>query len=264
MKLGNLLVMGLTTLVLSPSSWALVGGPWDHLIKGNYSRANTDGLYEASISMKNGSGFLRFTSNTSRATLADPVTSTVGLAIQGNNVSATATNSTAGLAARSNTVLFYKGNAYYGSVYGTVSSASKTVSGGGGGQSSVVDSIEASVQQLAQNINAFVNINGFSESMNITFKGKVTTQIPEIRFEAKGEAIFFSRPNINVSLIPLVGVPVNQAVEELYEIKLAPGYAGGPIKPDATENIRLFGGRVNLQTNFATATTTTTGAATGN
>ncbi len=252
MKLGNMLVMGLTTLALTPSSWAWVGGPWDHLIKGVYSRQNTDGLYEASISMKNGSGFLRFVSNTGRSTLADPYTVTTGIAIQGNNVGATATNTTAGLAARSNTVIFYKGNAYYGSVYGTVNAFSKTVSGGGGGQSSVVDSVETSIQQFAQNINAFVNINGFSESMNITFNGRIVSQTPEIRFEAKGEAVFFNRPDIEVGIVDTDDNDIFDIdLDELYEIKVA---EKGEIKPTATRKIRLLGGRVNLQTSYANTT----------
>lgn len=64
MNFGKQLVIGLATLTLMPSSWAWVGGPWDHLIKGVYSRQRTDGLYEASITMRDGSGFLRFVSNT--------------------------------------------------------------------------------------------------------------------------------------------------------------------------------------------------------
>jgi len=254
MKLGNLLVMGLTTLVLSPSSWALVGGPWDHLIKGNYSRMNTDGLYEASITMLNGSGFLRFVSNTGRDTLAPAITTTNttgSLITNGSN-----TSSTAGLAARSNAVIFYKGNAYYGSVYGTVNAAAKTVSGGGGGQSSVVDAIETSVQQFAQNINAFVNINGFSESMNITFEGRVESQIPEIRFQAKGEAIFFSRPDIVVELVESPSGDTSE-LEPLYQISIDPAEPEGPVVPDATEQIKLFGGRVNLRTDYTTTTSTT-------
>jgi hypothetical protein len=245
MKLGNLLVIGLTSLALAPSSWALVGGPWDHLIKGTFSRSNTDGLYEASVTMRNGTGFLRFVSNTSRATLADPV-------VQTNNTgtilsNATNTTSTAGLAARSNTVIFFKGNAYYGSVFGTVNAATKVVNGGGGGQAAIVDQIETSVQQFAQNLQAFVNVSGFSESMNIAFNGRIVSQIPETRFEAKGEAVFFSRPPITINQI---GAGTNS----LFEIKTT---ATGPIKPDATEKLRLFGGRVNLNTNYSTSTTTT-------
>jgi hypothetical protein len=246
MKLGNLLVIGLTSLALAPSSWALVGGPWDHLIKGTFSRSNTDGLYEASVSMKDGSGFLRFISNTNRATLDDPITRTS----QTGTILTNSTNTTtvAGLAARSNTVIFYKGNAYYGSVFGTVNAATKSVNGGGGGQSAVVDQVETSVQQFAQNLNAFVNISGFSESMNITFRGRIVSQIPETRFEANGQAVFFSRPPITVN--PIVG-----ATDTLYEIKAT---ATGPIKPDATVDIRLFGGRVNLSTNYTTSSTTGT------
>jgi hypothetical protein len=268
MKLGKLLVIGIASLVFAPSSWALVGGPWDHLIKGTFSRANTDGLYEASITMKNGSGFLRFVSNTSRSTLADPVTSSTTGTANFFTSTQSSSNSTSGLAARSNAVVFYKGNAYYGSVYGTVNAAAKTVSGGGGGQSSVVDAVETSVQQFAQNINAFVNINGFSESMNITFTGRVVTQIPEVRFQARGQAIFFSRPDIDVNLV-LPTIPPGGSLEltnvtELYEVSIAAGAGGGPIVPDDIVNMRLVGGRVNLATDYNTTPTTATAGAAGN
>lgn len=250
MNFGKLLVMGLTTLALTSSSWALVGGPWDHLIKGVYSRRNTDGLYEASVALRDGTGFLRFVSNTGRATLGDPVVVTRNQQTTGIGAAPTGTSS---LASRSNTVIFYRGSAYYGTVYGTVNIFSKTVNGAGGGQSSVVDSIETALQQFGGGGNYFVNINGISESLNIEFNGRVTSQIPEIQFEARGHAIFFSRPNITV-------------VEngDLIEIRLAtPGT--GPIAPDATEPIRLFGSRVNLATNYQTTNTTaTTGAAGGN
>lgn len=169
------------------------------------------------------------------------------------NQQTTATGSaptgTSTLAARSNTVLFYRGNAYYGSVYGTVNIFSKQVSGGGGGQSSIVDSIESALQQVGSGGNYFVNINGISESLNLTFHGRVTSQIPEILFEARGQAIFFSRPNITLNVLG-----------DLIEIRLAaPGT--GPITPDAVENIRLFGSRVNLATSFQTTNTTGTNTA---
>jgi hypothetical protein len=245
MNFGKLLVIGLATLTLMPSSWAWVGGPWDHLIKGIYSRQRTDGLYEASITMRDGSGFLRFVSNTGRSTLGDPVVVTN----QQNTGGQAAPTGTSSLAARSNTVLFYRGNAYYGSVYGTVNIFSKQVSGGGGGQSSIVDSIETALQQFGAGGNYFVNINGISESLNLTFNGRITRQIPEILFEARGQAIFFSRPNI--TLVEL---------GDLIEVRLAtPGT--GPITPDAVENIRLFGSRVNLATSFQTTNTTGTNTA---
>ncbi|RFC46671.1 MAG: hypothetical protein DVB23_001523 [Verrucomicrobia bacterium] len=253
MTFGKLLVMGLTTLALTSSSWALVGGPWDHLIKGVYSRQRTDGLYEASVTMPNGTGFLRFVSNTGRSTLGDPVVVTRN---QQTTATGSAPTGTSSLASRSNTVLFYRGNAYYGSVYGTVNIFSKRVSGGGGGQSSVVDSIETALQQFGGGGNYFVNINGISESLNITFNGRVTSQIPEILFEAHGQAIFFSRPNLTIN-------EIGTGTTALTEIRLAtPGT--GPIQPDAVERIRLFGSRVNLATSFQTTSTTgSTGGTTG-
>ena len=61
------------TLLGSSSSWAILGGPWDHLNTDKYSQNNVDGLYEGSVTMPNGSGFLRFSQETGRENLANPV-----------------------------------------------------------------------------------------------------------------------------------------------------------------------------------------------
>jgi len=45
--------------LISPSAWAIVGGPWDHLRGDTFGQSNSDGLYTASVTMPNGTGFIR-------------------------------------------------------------------------------------------------------------------------------------------------------------------------------------------------------------
>ena len=104
--------------------------------------------------------------------------------------------------------------------------------------------------------------------MNITFTGRVVSQIPEVRFQARGQAIFFSRPDIDVNLV-LPTIPPGGSLEltnvtELYEVSIAAGSGGGPIEPDDVVNMRLIGGRVNLATDYNTTPTTGTATGTGN
>jgi hypothetical protein len=155
-------------------------------------------------------------------------------------------------------VIFYQGSAYYGTMFGSVNAQSKSVNGGGGGQSSILESIQTAAEAAAQAADAIVNIRGFSESMNVTFTGRIVRDVPEIRFEAKGQAIFFSRPPLKVTQVPYElpdgidtigggGDDVINLPDPIYQIEVD---ADGPIKPDATLKVRVYGGRVSLRTNF--------------
>jgi hypothetical protein len=231
----------------APSAWAWVGGPWDQLTRDSFSRYNTDGLYEASVSLRNGVGFMRFTVDSGRNTLesSDAILNQIQAALlTGGSIAGSQLNNTSSLAASSNTMIFYRGNAYVGNVYGTVNNVFKIVTGAGSGQSAMADQIQRSINTTgggtgtAQNI--FVNLSGIAETMNISFNGNVTKEVPELRFQATGSVQFFNRPPLEV---------VNTG--GLTQIRIVPGSTpGGFLTPAASETCRIFGGRMSLQTDF--------------
>lgn len=202
-------LIGLLLAGAAPS-WAVTGGPWDHLTADTFSNANADGLYEATVTMKNGNGFVRFTQNKDNETLEQidfanlerlvQLQSSSGVALPTSVLGST-------LAAQSNSVIFFEGNAYFGNTYGIVNLASGTVTGVGSGQSSIVDQIQQTATTAATNLNAIVDITGLSETMSLNFVGKVTDRFPQLRFSAKGEVNFFSKPGITLVAGP-GGTPV--------------------------------------------------------
>lgn len=197
-------VLGLT-LAATAHSWAITGGPWDHLSNDAYSNSNADGLYQATVTLKNGNGFLRF-STTKESQVVGPLDfanlSTVLNLIAQTSTTVPTSVLSGTLAANSNSVIFFEGNAYFGNTYGTVDLSSGSVTGVGSGQSMIVDQIQQSAQNAAENLNAVVDITGLSETMMINFVGKVTDRFPEIRFTAKGELNLFSRPGVTVVPAP--------------------------------------------------------------
>ncbi len=268
MKNKLLPLLGFFVATVSPAL-AITGGPWDQLRGDQFSRENTNGLYEASITLKNGSGFLRFQSNAQRQSLEDPrenIASLIADALSANQTGGTGGDK-GGLAARSNSVIFFAGNAYFGNVFGTVSALTGGVNGAGSGQSVIVDQIEQSLADFAEDISAIVNVSGFAETFNVAFTGEVTEEVPYIRFRAEGEANFFSRPPMEVvtpgfdfssllnagagggfgSFIDLTGFQL----PDVYEIRVRPQPA-----PQAT-------GGTSTSTTTSNASNVATGGVTG-
>lgn len=187
---------------------AITGGPWDHLSADAFSNSNSDGLYEGTVTLKNGSGFVRFTVNKQIEELDEidfnELTQIVGIFSQ-NTGSGSAIPPgllSQSLTARSNTVIFVEGNAYFGSTFGHVDISSGTVNGAGSGQSSIVEQLEQSAAGSASTVNAIVDISGLSETLSLAFTGKITQRSPQLRYSAKGEINLFSKPGLTIAAAP--------------------------------------------------------------
>lgn len=183
---------------------AIVGGPWDHLTPDAFSNSNPDGLYEGTVTMTNGSGFVRFTVNKEIEEIDEIDFNQLNQIVQifsqnagsGQTIPPGLFSQT--LASQSNSVIFVQGNMYFGTTFGSVDISSGTVHGAGSGQSSLVDQIQSQAQSSAQTVNAIVDISGLSETLSMSFTGKITKRFPQLRYSAKGEVNLFSKPGLTV------------------------------------------------------------------
>lgn len=196
-----LLLTLLAAIMMPVQSHAITGGPWDHLFPERFSRNNTDGVYEAVVSLENGSGFVKFESQASRLTLDDPTVEQQEAQAGFFASTTTSTDVSSTLAAVSNSIIFFEGNSYFGNTFGTVDSQTGDVSGATTGQSSIVSNIENSLGALTDTAGAAIDVSGLSETMNMSFTGKVTDRNPQVRFEATGDVNFLSRPPIAFQFI---------------------------------------------------------------
>ncbi len=212
MKGRTILATSLVLAMVAPSAWALVGGPWDHLITNKFSRNNPDGLYEASVTMRNGSGFVRFTQGRNQTDLDDPIVNEESADLVGTPGGGGAgggggtiltplavTTTTNTLASSSNSAVFFKGESYFGNTYGSVNATGGSVTGVTSGTSQRFSTLEASFTGQAAAANALVDVNGLESTFNMNFSGRMTQRYPQIQFEATGKAAFFEQPPASIT-----------------------------------------------------------------
>ncbi len=213
----------LALLLFSPSAFAIVGGPWDHLFSERFSKDNTDGTYEASVTLKNGSGFLRFGTTREREKLSDAQTEgdTFNFVDNGNTGSISQLSTVNSLASSSNSVVFYEGEAYYGNTFGYVDGGGG-VSGVLSGQAARVDQIESKLaDQTAATSSSFVSVQGMNSSMGMHFTGKIFDNKPSVRFRATGTATFFIDPPASIELVGIEKLLASGLFEEVLNINQA-------------------------------------------
>ncbi len=212
--------------------WALSGGPWDHLNRNAFSRNNPDGLYEASVTMPDGSGFIKFEQNSDLVTLDAAEIDNFGSSQSGIfGGSSTSVDITSTVATRTNSLIYYQGQAYFGNTYGSVSLTSNTVSGTGSGTAALVEDLGARLQEFAEDQDAIVALDDIRESFNMNFQGKITDKYPQVRFSAKGEVSFVIPPDLTFTTLPSDVLVIGST---------------GNFRVDAEERIRLFGRRVSV------------------
>tara|TARA_R110002096_G_scaffold206192_10_gene392401 strand:- start:18372 stop:19367 length:996 start_codon:yes stop_codon:yes gene_type:complete len=257
----NAFVLPLLAAILMPvQSQAITGGPWDHLFPEKFSRNNTDGVYEAVVSLTNGSGFIKFESQATRLTLDDPTVEEQQAQAGFFSATTTSTDVSTTLAAVSNSIIFFQGNSYFGNTFGSVDAQTGDVSGSTTGQSSIVSNIENSLSGLTDTAGAAIDVSGLSETMNMSFTGNITERNPQVRFEAEGDINFLSRPPINFQFITQTtpGAQNNPPTTTLVAT-IAQIAAGG----STTESVTTTGNETTT-TQDSTVITTTTNDTVGN
>ncbi len=221
---------------------AWVGGPWSAGTHDNH----VTGIFGGIITMKNGSGIFRFSSDES-----------------------------AQLGAFNSSVVYYKGRTFLGSCLAHIDFQSKSISGitngsaydrsptqripttsplvdhpvGGGGQISVpltpiINPDDNEVTPRNYNL-AGLTATGPVGIANTQWEGKLTSTAPNIRFSAKGEAAFVGASDL-VFDIRIDEVPNEDPALPPSLNGITIGFGGNNEFPDPenTEKIRVFGSRV--------------------
>ena len=174
------LAIGITALTGQAHAW--VGGPFDN---GLHSAQLENGLYQATMSFKNGSGYCYFVSD---QWIASDVASVPSNVDQRGSL-------------RNRAVLYYQGVSYLGSAFGTADAESADI------QCILNGNSEATFQTAAtqQTTNAFtlssattnaLSTTVVSSSRSFTFNGqwqaRITQTAPSLRFSGKGELAFLA------------------------------------------------------------------------
>lgn len=207
---------------------AWVGGPYGN----NTHDGFQGGVFQAMMTMKNGSGMLRF------STGLEPLVSPFA-----------------------QSVVFHKGLGYFGECFGMVDFPSKKVSGATNGLTQLLPvtatpTTGTGVPQVFSNGNV-------QKVCNTTWNGKITSSAPAVRFRAKGWAYFFDASYINTTDTVII---TSGIFEELQPIPNG-GFRDTSIVQVITEHedppmekvkIRVLGGRVTpvAYTTFGTAAPT--------
>lgn len=159
----------LFALVAVPQAQAWVGGPFD---SGDYNILHErEGVYQATMTYKNGSGFCQFA--------------------QDNALGAQSTGGTPSLSVFSlenRSLLYYKGLTYAGTCTGVVDFEARKVFATTNGTTFLATSVTGGGGSATND--PIVN-NGLADGYaNSTFTAKITSTNPLLRFSGKGEASF--------------------------------------------------------------------------
>lgn len=174
------LAIGITALTGQAHAW--VGGPFDN---GWHSAELENGVYQANLIFKNGSGYSYFRPDQRIASDDASVPSAVD---QRGSLSNRA-------------VIYYKGISYVGSAFGTADGEAKDVQCVMNGGSESTYQTAASSQQtsaftLASTTSTALSTTVVSSSRSFAFNGhweaKITQTAPSLRFKGKGELSFLS------------------------------------------------------------------------
>lgn len=170
---------------MKANAFAWVGGPFSN---GGFSTLiEQNGVYHATFSFKNGSGYAYFTPDNE---LTPP---TQGLG------GATSSSSSA-LSVQNRSVLYYRGMTFVGMAAGTSDIDKRKISGYTNGYSEYASSSTSSSSQggatstVTSSSVIVSNTGGNSYTANVHFNAKIKQTHPQIRFRGKGELAIIS-PN---------------------------------------------------------------------
>lgn len=203
------LLGGLLFLISHTSALAWVGGPFDN---GDYSATLDDqGVYQASIRYKNGSGYVQWANNADLGPSASSGSS---------SSSSTTTTSASSVGSYLNrAVLYYKGVAFFGNATGMSDMEAREVTCVFNSQSEVTldeQSSTSSQTTSSSSVNAsssVVNNGGRGFVANGNFVAKITKTYPQLRFSGTGQLTL-----INPDAQSIVAGLAQQIAESLAEI----------------------------------------------
>ncbi len=203
------LLAGLLFLISHTSALAWVGGPFDN---GDYSATLDDqGVYQASIRYKNGSGYVQWANNADLGPSASSGSS---------SSSSTTTTSASSVGSYLNrAVLYYKGVAFFGNATGMSDMETREVTCVFNSQSEVTldeQSSTSSQTTSSSSVNAsssVVNNGGRGFVANGNFVAKITKTYPQLRFSGTGQLTL-----INPDAQSIVAGLAQQIAESLAEI----------------------------------------------
>lgn len=205
------LLAGLLFLISHTSAHAWVGGPFDN---GDYSATLDDqGVYQASIRYKNGSGYVQWANNADLGPSA---------ASGSSSSSSTTTTSTSSVGSYLNrAVLYYKGVAFFGNATGMSDMEAREVTCVFNSQSEVtLDEQSSTSSQNTSNssVNAsssVVNNGGRGFVANGNFVAKITKTYPQLRFSGTGQLTL-----INPDAQSIIADLAQQIAESLADISV--------------------------------------------
>lgn len=204
-----ILLTGLLLLISHTPAQAWVGGPFDN---GDYSATLDDqGVYQASIRYKNGSGYVQWANN------ADLGPSASSGSSSSSSTTTTATSSVGSYLNRA--VLYYKGVAFFGNATGMSDMEAREVTCVFNSQSEVTldeQSSTSSQTTTSSTVNAsssVVNNGGRGFVANGNFVAKITKTYPQLRFSGTGQLTL-----INPDAQSIIADLAQQIAESLSEI----------------------------------------------
>lgn len=210
-------------LVAAPQAQAWVGGPFD---SGDYNILHErEGVYQATMTYKNGSGFCQFSQDN---------------ALGAQNVGGTPTLSVFSLENRS--LLYYKGITYAGTCTGVVDFEARRVFATTNGSTFLSTSVTGGGGSATND--PIVNNGSTDGFANSTFTAKITATAPLLRFSGKGEASFV----MDQDLTTAEGIVTNTIFQQYWQDLVAtnpvitPDIAAGAVSTllDLLAQLRSF------------------------
>lgn len=225
------LFIHIAALLSGIPAFAISGGPFDN---GSYSvLLERSGVYEASYSFKNGSGYSQWTADNTQGAISQgaQITENVGA---GSLITEFGSSNNA-----NRTVLYFMGVTYFGTAFGQVDVEARTIQGFGNANSDY-----STVSTQTQQNNGFFSVttsssfssntvvsSGRSYTANVNWTGKITKTYPQLRFSGSGEIAIIA-PNGAEAVASLAYTGYSQLIDAIAQ---SVGQSGGPnTNPDYT------------------------------
>ena len=194
MKKYLFLILGLSAIIVTPVK-ALTGGPFDN---GTFSSLTVaGGIFQATLSFKNGSGFVYFTPNNQLAPSTATTTAVGGFFSFGTS-STTVTPSELSIANRS--IVYYKGFVFAGMATGEVDFAANSLNCEFNASSERGSTVSATNFGITANqTTTIVAGSGTNYVCNGTFDATITSQVPQPVFKGGGQIAFVSPDGFSAS-----------------------------------------------------------------
>lgn len=188
-------------LAMKVNAFAWVGGPFSN--GGFDTLIEQNGVYQATFSFKNGSGYAYFTPD-------NDITPSVG--------TGTAAASTTTLSSENRSILYYKGITFVGMATGTSDIDKRKISGYTNGYSEYTASTTSTDDDGTVSSSGTIvsNTGGFSYTANVNFTAKITNTHPQIRFRGKGELAVIS-PNGDAAASEIIAALLEENFTALNE-----------------------------------------------